>query len=216
MDKVAVIFDMDGVIVNTEPLYRLRRDAFFKDKKRYLYDQVADKLTGSNPKDMFRMIIPEDVEEQQRYRMMYQAFKKHYPIDFGSCLDLEICPLLKYLTAHGYKIGLASSSNLREIQHVLSINSLGNFFDVIVSGEQCKNSKPDPEIYLQAAAKLHIDPQQCIAVEDSAYGIEAGKRAEMTVIAKKVDSEWVDQSRADYRVARLLQIRSLLMGVAHR
>lgn len=86
---------------------------------------------------------------------------------------------------------------------------------MIVSGEQCENSKPDPEIYLMTAAKLHIEPHQCFAVEDSTYGIEAGKRAGMTVIAKKVDSQWVDQSRADYRVARLLQISSLLKRIAH-
>ncbi|MCI1858023.1 MAG: HAD family phosphatase [Sporolactobacillus sp.] len=210
MKFAAVVFDMDGVIINSEPFYRRRREVFFQNKKKYCYEQVKHRLTGSNPADMFQMIIPDDPYERQKYIKWYQQFKDHYPIDFAACKDAEIQPLLAILKQNQIKIALASSSNMRIINDVLTVCRLNHYFNTVVSGECCRKNKPDPEIYLRVAAELKEDPHRCVAVEDSEYGIEAGKKAGMTVIAKKIADPFVNQCKADYIVDGLLHVACIL------
>lgn len=201
---------MDGVIIDSEPAYEKRRDVFFENKKRYAYDEVRDNLRGSNVIDMFAEIIPDDPEEREKYIENYRAFKNVYSINFLQYVDKDIYNLLHFLKRKQMKIGLASSSGLQSIRTILNDLNIISYFEMIVSGEQFPRSKPDPEIYLYSAKKLHVIPANCLVVEDSEYGIRAAKRAGMTVAAKKVMDQRVNQSEANVIVDTLLDVEKLV------
>jgi beta-phosphoglucomutase family hydrolase len=120
--------------------------------------------------------------------------------------------LLKNLKADGYKMGIASSSIREHIDLVVDRLGIANYFDAITSGEEVANGKPAPDIFLKAAAKLDVDPAQCIVLEDATNGMRAGKAAGMYVIV--VPNEFTqdeDFSAADLRLSSLEEIDSVTL-----
>jgi HAD superfamily hydrolase (TIGR01509 family) len=112
--------------------------------------------------------------------------------------------LLKNLKADGYKVGIASSSIREHIDLIVDRLGIADFFDAITSGEEVTNGKPAPDIFLKAAAKLGINPAECVVLEDAMNGMRAGKAADMCVIV--IPNEFTqdeDFSVADLRVSSL-------------
>ncbi len=93
---------------------------------------------------------------------------------------------------------------------MLKENELECYFNIIVSGEDFKESKPNPEIYHDTRAKLQLAPEECLIVEDSSYGIQAGKAAGMEVVAIKDTQFSFDQSAADYFIDKTTDLINLL------
>ena len=119
-------------------------------------------------------------------------------------------PVLKTLQSHSYNIALASSTQMDIIERVLSENQIADYFQVIVTGNQFKESKPNPEIYHYTASRLNTPEEQCLVIEDSTLGIRAAHRAGMTVAALIDDRFGFDRSLADYEIASLTEIPRLL------
>ena len=117
---------------------------------------------------------------------------------------------LDYLKDKGYILALASSSKEYEIDNVLKRCDLKDYFKLIISGEVFKESKPNPEIYLTCIKRLNLEAKECVAIEDSEYGIEAAKKAGLICIAKRDDRFNYDQSKADYFIDNHDEIKDIL------
>ncbi len=133
-----------------------------------------------------------------------------YPLDYNDILFDGIKELVEYLAEKRVRLAIASASSRDEIEEMLKETGLSKWIQVVLSGEELKESKPNPEIYLVAAEKLDVDIKKCIIVEDSKYGIEAGKRAGAYVIARKEERFACCQERADKIVENIEELRRFL------
>ena len=125
------------------------------------------------------------------------------PIHFPDILRPEARPMLEQLRAMGLQLALASSSPMSNIRQVLGECGLMEFFPVIVSGEQFEASKPDPEIYLHTMARLGRRPEECLIVEDSTYGVQAGADERFPF----------NQSAARFHIGNLSEIPALAASI---
>ena len=208
----AVIFDMDGVLIDSEIIYLNH----MYEKLKLLYPHVEREtlfaVVGSTTKRTMEIIsdlIGEDVDSDS-FKSMYEGLWVDCRLDYLSILRQKVPELLKELHSRGYLLALASSTSRKGIEEMLTSCGLKNVFDYVVSGEEFKESKPDPEIYLHTAAVLKCDPRECLVVEDSTYGIMAGHGAGMTVAALIDDRFSLDQSLADYSIHSLWEVISVL------
>lgn len=107
------------------------------------------------------------------------------PRDYQALINPGAVDTIRELPRRGVRVALASSSPIVSIEEVLNACGLSDAFEYVVSGEQFKESKPEPDIYLHALDLLGLPANRCCCVEDSVPGITAGKRAGLTVIAKR-------------------------------
>ncbi|ALV22645.1 MAG: HAD family phosphatase [Carnobacterium sp.] len=204
----AVIFDMDGVIVDTEPVYYERLHEFFKHNNIHPEIEELDNIVGSSSVDTWdaiQRIWGKELDKNQ-YEEEYNEFHENKPVDFKEIVDQDITVVLEWLTKEKYKIGLASSSSYDDIQEVLEQCNIKHYFHSVLSGEMFEQSKPNPEIYLKTAEALEVQPDECLVIEDSTYGIMAGKAAGMYVLAKEDNRFNFNQGLADGKIQRLKQV----------
>ena len=117
--------------------------------------------------------------------------------DYRALMNPGVPETLAALRERGVRLALASSSPMDNIREVLDACGIAGAFEVVVSGEQFHKSKPNTAIYLHTCELLGLDPAVCCCVEDSPYGIEAGKRAGLTVFAKREERFGFSQDEAD-------------------
>ncbi|MGN6800798.1 MAG: HAD family hydrolase [Ginsengibacter sp.] len=180
-----VIFDMDGVIIDSEPIHIKIEAQLFEEIGIKVSRQEHFSFVGGSGRNMWQSLanknsISIDIHEVvSRKDELYLTFLRNsnrlQPIQ-------GVKKLLNDLTSAGFKLALASSSNSDVIKVVLSLLHLDQFFLIKLSGEDFLQSKPDPEIFLKAAGLLGSSPQECIVIEDSTNGVLAAKRAKMKCI----------------------------------
>lgn len=204
----AVIFDMDGVIVDTEPVYYKRMQDFLTHHQVDFDRRELTHLVGSTEEDVWKWVqgLWKGDLSREKYDSAYEDLYEDKPVSYQDIVDQEIYDVLDWLKKESYKIGLASSSSFVNIESVLEQCQLTHYFDSILSGEMFEQSKPHPEIYLKSAKKLDVHPNYCLAIEDSTRGIKAGKAAGMTVFAKKDDRFNFQQDLADKKIKSLKEI----------
>lgn len=196
-----VIFDMDGVLVDSEWYYEKRRAEFFR---RMDFPCPANSFVGSNERAIWEALVPDDPEFRQEMLMGYRAYRHLHPVPYGDLLNPQVPGLFRALKKKGLKIGIASSSYLGAVKEVVRLAGAETLVDFCISGEQCKAHKPDPEIYFRAMEALGLTAETALAVEDSPTGITAAKRAGIRVYALKPRPELkLDQSAADTVLDRL-------------
>ena len=204
-----IIFDMDGVLADTEGYYTGRRDEYLR-LMGYRRREETD-FTGSNEKALWETMVPHDPELRRELMMGYRAYRKLHPIPFQKLLDPQVEPLFRALKANGLKIGIASSSDPKAIAALVQAAGVEALVDSQISGEQCKAHKPDPEIYLRSLEALGLNAAEALAVEDSPTGILSAKRAGLTVLALKPrHGEPLDQSLADVVIPQLMDVTNSL------
>jgi HAD superfamily hydrolase (TIGR01509 family) len=180
----AVIFDMDGVIVDSEP-YSMR--ALIDVLRQYGIDPTEAEIRrsyGRRIRDDFadyfsRYGVTAHLEtaisrKEARYYHLAAGHLKPFP---------GVMRLLKRLRARGHGLALASSGDRVKVAFGMQALSLDGTFEAVVCGNDVTRSKPDPEIYLLAAQRLKVPPAACVAIEDAPAGVEAAKRAGMRCIA---------------------------------
>ena len=138
----------------------------------------------------------------QELKEVYSGVEISYP----EIMRPVVPSLLKSLKEQGLKIALASSSRMDNILEVLTSCKIREFFDFVVSGEQFVHSKPDPEIYFHVMKALEVQPEECLIIEDSTYGVTAAHRAGAHVIAVRDDRFCFNQSLADYQINSLEEV----------
>jgi len=190
----AVIFDMDGLIVDTENIYY------------NAYNQTLNELGVDIPREGYVRCVGHPVEDNSTEAVKLYDLPIH-PEDFleswmtrfeNAISDpdqIDLMPgfldLLAYLQSKNYKLGIASSTPRHRMLTTLTngvlphlnVSTLKEIFGAIFSGSDVTNTKPDPEIYLKATTQLGIEPKKCVVFEDSVAGVQSGKAAGMTVFA---------------------------------
>lgn len=204
----AVIFDMDGVLVDSEPYFVKRTDEFYQSHGVTLPKEALDLTVGSNIRRNWETLMHYSTKKWtlEDYIREFRAYSNERMIPYGECLNETAVETLEALKANGYRVALASSTSMEGIERMLSECGLHGYFEEVLSGGMFKESKPNPEIYLKMAELLGLPPAACAAVEDSSYGITAGVSAGMTVIAKRDERFGVDQSAAHYKIDRLIEL----------
>lgn len=177
-DQVAVLFDMDGVIVDTEPQY----DILWKSiGEKYVpeIEGFEKKIKGTILPNILKNYfshLPET--EHQVIENRVTEFELHMDFfEVPGAMDF-----LRSLKEHGIKTGLVTSSGDEKVKEVSKVMGFDGLFDTFVSAGRIKQGKPDPMCYLLAAHDLGVDPENCYVFEDSFAGIQAGKAAGMKVI----------------------------------
>jgi len=206
----AVIFDMDGVLTDSEVLKaeswkRILEEFGVKEGDKWYIKNMGNpgiELSKQATKE-FNLLIDYKTFFKKNREIYLQILNKEGTIPIKEAINF-----LKSLPKEKLKIGLASSEYEKIIkQHLNSIKIL-HLFNAITSGaDETEKGKPNPEIYLITAKKLGIKPKECIVIEDSSPGIEAAKRAGMKCIAyKNPNSGNQDLSKADFIVNSLLEL----------
>lgn len=209
----AIIFDMDGVLIDSEPVYLQFVLAFARERNPEVTLEQLYGMVGSSREDAWNCMARaiHNGQTWQELRKEYQRTDIYTQIDYKELFRPEARELLDILKAKGYLLALASSTQMDIIERVLRENEITHYFEVIVTGAMFKRSKPDPEIYHYTAQKLGVKEAECFVIEDSTYGITAASRAGMKVAALADQRFLFDQSLADYRINSLLEVPELLL-----
>lgn len=204
--KKAVIFDMDGVIIQSENLYQKRRELFFEMHHLEVDDSFHEQIVGSNPQKMFQKLFPNNLKKQHDLLYEFNLFKESFSINYEDLLTEHIFSVLIWLKDNDYKIGLASSGEYHNLIHILETTNLKSFFDVVVSGNDMNESKPAPDVYLETLKQLDLQASECIAIEDSTYGIQAATSAGIECLALKPKHQNINQQLATKIILSLKEI----------
>ncbi|MCH4239777.1 MAG: beta-phosphoglucomutase [Oscillospiraceae bacterium] len=206
----AVIFDLDGVIVCTDDLQFHAWKCLTDREEIYFTREINNRLRGISRAASLEVILERAAKhytEQQKEEML--AYKNAVFVkELENLSSTDILPhiteLLKKLKECGIKIAIGSSS--KNAQMTLKQIGLSTAFDAVVDGTEIKHSKPNPEVFLAAANKLGVKPEDCIVIEDAAAGIEAAKAGHMTAVGV---SDARHSPLADYRVDDVLEIAEI-------
>lgn len=200
MNKIkAVLFDMDGVIFDTEREYLKEWNKIFEkygyEMKKEIYVSVMGR-GRKKVKEIFKENFGNDLPIEKMYiekdKMLKEAIENNkVPLKQGA---LE---LLEFLKKNGYKTALATSAKKDRVKSQVTHAKMNNLFDAIVCADDIVNSKPDPEIFLKAAEKVNIKPENCIVIEDSEAGIRAAFNAGMIAFHVK-DLKEADENIMKY------------------
>lgn len=181
----AVIFDMDGVIIDSEPLWRRAMIKSFTEIGIPFTENDCRITTGLR----FKEVIAFWFNKYGITSVSIDAFDETVISQLCILIETEGKPMpgvmqtLTYLKANGYKTGIGTSSSVRLMNTVVHTLKLQAYFDVLCSAELMRYGKPHPEVYLTCAGQLQVNPQECLVIEDSVNGIVAGKSAQMKVLA---------------------------------
>jgi beta-phosphoglucomutase family hydrolase len=182
----AVIFDMDGVIIDSEPTHFKLEQKLFKELGVNITKEKHNGYVGTTSYYMWDDIrtkhgITKDLEELVRNDR--ESYYKHLVSNENEVILVNgVKEFIKELHKNNLKLAIASSSPLDVIEAVARIFNIEEYFDVLVTGDNVEKSKPEPDIFLYAAEKLGTTPENCIVVEDSHNGVLAAKKAGMKCV----------------------------------
>ena len=199
MNPYAFIFDMDGVIVDSNPFHKTSLKQFCS---KYGFDlseeDLIKKIYGRTNKEWIPNLFGKLSKEQlQAYAVEKEAlFRELYKDDIVAISGLE--GFLKEIQKAGYPIAIGTSAPRANVDFTLSKTNLGAYFPVILDESFVDHGKPNPEIYLKVAAALNMDPKNCIVLEDSLSGVAAGKGAGCKVIGVTTTHSREELAETDY------------------
>ena len=209
----AVIFDLDGTLVDTIPVYLaayikvLHEDLGLPIAKEAIEEKFGKKATA------IMLELLEDVgrnPSEEEVAELINKIRDEFKENFRKVLVLPgVYAVLDKLKEDGYKIALATSSRHYAADLILEKFDLLKYFESVVTGDEVERSKPAPDIFLKAAEGLGVDPSECLVVEDAPYGVQAGKAAGMKVLGVKTggctskklhesDADWIIETLEDF------------------
>jgi len=186
----AVIFDMDGVIVDSEPELVKVEIEYMKDNGVKIVKEDIDEFVGTNSYYMWGQL-------KERYNLnksvedLVRENREKYLSHIQNPKNVKAVPgvikLIKALHENGIKMVVASSSPVSWIEKIIDTLDIRDYFQFLISGDYVENSKPDPDIFLFALDKLGVDNKEALVIEDSTNGVKAAIAANIKVIGYKGD-----------------------------
>ena len=176
-----IIFDMDGVLVDSEPLYHEFEYNFFHNLGADITPEYLLKFVGSSMSDTIDSICCEYNITVIPRQSIISTFSQGVSLIYSQNPKLKLCPgiidWLEYLKSAEYPLIVASSTYEDKIKVCFERFNLSKYFSAIISGDQVTKANPEPEIFLKACKTLELKPEECIVIEDSERGIAAAKAA---------------------------------------
>jgi HAD superfamily hydrolase (TIGR01509 family) len=179
----AVVFDLDGVLLASEEVWDAVRERYVLERGGRYDGEVQRAMMGMSAPEWSRYLhdeagVPDDPATINRdvVARMLEAYRSELPL-----LPEAVATVRR--TAEAFPLALASSSNREVFEEVLALAGLAACFQATVSSEEVEHGKPAPDVYLEAARRLGVEPARCSAVEDSHSGIRSAKAAGMRVVA---------------------------------
>ncbi len=237
----AVMFDMDGVLVDTEWFYNRRRCAYL-ETKGFVFDEIPD-LSGTNDIYVWEYFEPDDAQRRAELKREYveqympahpvpydelknkdakpvmealrergvvsaiassgqpeyvEQYMPAHPVPYDELKNKDAKPVMEALRERGVVSAIASSGQPEMIEELVEAADLRDVLVATVSGHEVAAFKPDPAVYLRTMELLGVTPEECLVVEDSPLGIEAGRRAGCRTLALRPrEGVSLDQSKAD-------------------
>ena len=189
----AVIFDMDGVIIDSEPTHLKLEIESYKKLGIEVTEDEHHSFVGSTSRFMWEVLknkfkLNQTLEELiENERGIYFKYLNSNECDIN--LIDGVKELIENLHDNGVKLAIASSSPLNVIEVIANKFQIGKYFEVFVTGDYVKRSKPEPDIFLFAAEKMGVSPENCMVIEDSNNGVRAAKKAGMKCVGINSDAE---------------------------
>ncbi len=204
--KKAIIFDMDGVLFDTEMIYIQKRIKFFAEFDPFVCEEAIRKSSGSNGVTFIRTIYKDRPKEEveaivEQYRSIQDP-----PENFVESMFPGVVSTLQELYDSGCVLALASSSSQAKIDMALDVVDIRKYFTSVLSATKFHAIKPDPTVYLESLKKLGLSSEEVLVVEDSTFGIQAAKRAGLDVICRRDDRFGYDQSGCEYYIDSIPEI----------
>ena len=179
----AIIFDMDGVLVDSNPVHKIALKQFCKQHGQDLSEQqLKDKIYGRTNKDWIPNVFP------NIYAKTLQQYADEKEALFRQLYEKDIEPLkglinfLKLIDEHKISRAIGTSAPKANVDFTLSKTGIGKYFNIILDEKFVTRGKPDPEIYTKCISALNFPAEKCIVFEDSVSGVQAGKAAGCKVV----------------------------------
>lgn len=199
MSSYAVIFDMDGVIIDSNPYHKISLRQFCEKYGFHLSDEeLIKRIYGRTNKEwianLFGNLTKEELSQygEEKESLFREVFK-------NDIRALEGLPeFLENLKQNNIPIAIGTSAPRSNVDFVLAHTNLGEYFSVILDEADVDHGKPNPEIYLKVAARLGYEPSRCIVFEDSLSGVESARRAGAKVVGVATTHSFAELSHTDF------------------
>lgn len=203
----AVIFDMDGVLFDTENFYFERRIEFWATKGITIDHLDPSFFVGGRASQMWQRVLGDDFEKWDipALEEEYRLYKEKRPAPYAETIFPDVKDTLERLSKKGLPLVLASNTDKEEIDRAISEAGIAQYFKYVFSGMDCRAPKPHPAVYEKAVQALGVDKDDILVFEDSFKGIAAAKAAGLTVWAIRDQHYGMDQSQADIIIDSLDQ-----------
>lgn len=174
----AALFDLDGVVFNTEPQYTVFWKSIAKEYRPDI-EHFEQKIKGQTLVQIYDRYFADDKAEQNDITRQLNEFEEHMRFDYIPGFK----DYIRYLKAQGVKTAVVTSSNKAKMAVVYKQRpDFKQLFDAILTSEDFDKSKPDPDCYLKGAARFNASPKECVVFEDSFNGLKAGRASGAKVI----------------------------------
>ena len=206
----AVLFDMDGILFDSEIYYM---NGTIEQMKAYGYrGDIKDiyRIIGTSMKETYEILynlLEEKVPLETIIANNEKYFLEDHPLNYKELMFDGVEEELKELNEKGISCAVCSSSPKETIVEALENMGIKNYFKVIISSDEVSKSKPEPDVYLKAVELLEVDKQDCIVYEDSRLGVEAGINAGIYTIGRRDDRFYQDINEANYIVNDIYELR---------
>jgi len=180
----AVIWDMDGVIADTAPYHLKAWQQVFQKRGANFTEEDFRRNFGQRNDTIIRNALGKEVSQDE-----INVIAKEKEESFRRRVRQNLKPLpgainlIKSIAEHGFKVALASSAPIENIQLLITGLGINGYFQAIISGRDVTEGKPNPQVFLLAAQKLEVEPKNCIVIEDAVAGVSAAKKAGMHCLA---------------------------------
>jgi beta-phosphoglucomutase family hydrolase len=208
-NQMGVIFDMDGVLVDTgwahkQSWYDLAEKEGFDMSDDFFY-----KTFGMRNDQIIPMLAGQDISSQEMEQLAQWKEERYRGLIVEKLtLPLGVGELLSDLKNSGFLLAVGSSAPKANLDLVLEHVKVRDYFNACVTGEDVTEGKPAPETFVKAAQKLGLSPDRCVVVEDAVQGVEAGKAAGMSVVAVTTTRDRSELSAADIIVDDLGELKA--------
>jgi beta-phosphoglucomutase len=206
----AIIFDMDGVIIESEPLHYKAYHNMFEDLNIDVTPEFYESLTGKSTLNVCKQVCDAfNLKETPETLVALKRMHYEYIFENDKTFDLidGVLDVIKDYHKNGLTLVLGSSASMQSIERIFKRFDLNKYFKAKLSGAELKASKPHPEIFIKAAEATGFKPEECIVIEDSTNGIIAAKSAGIFCIGyDSFHSKNQDYSKADLVVTDFSEI----------
>jgi len=210
----AIIFDMDGVLVDSEPFHREIEKKLFKRFQLNITEEEHNTYMGKASDVMWSEIIRNknlSLDVSEMVKVNYQESKKYFSGLSHINPISGVVDLLNELRNKRIPMAVASSSDQDTVELIMEKSGLNEYFRYLVSSSKIGKSKPEPDIFLYTAKLMNTLPEKCVVIEDSANGIKAAKAANMYCVAYGgASSDNQDQSLADTQINKFSELKKMI------